>query len=138
MGAGEILRPRLRVLPVGWAWALYFAQGVVSERARRPCVDGDRQLLRDKRPAPLLRPGRPLAAVYVDNFTGVGDSAADAESGARAFEARAAAFRAAARSATPEQQGPPRANWPRRLGRSPWPSGRGGFDRTRVRTARSE
>ncbi|CAK0849661.1 unnamed protein product, partial [Prorocentrum cordatum] len=35
-------------------------------------------------------PARPLAAVYVDNFTGVGGSAVDAEHGVRAFEERAA------------------------------------------------
>ncbi|CAK0809347.1 unnamed protein product, partial [Prorocentrum cordatum] len=88
--AGELLFPCLRVLPMGWAWALYFAQEAVTQQVRRSAADGDRQLLRDKRPAPLLRPGRPLAAVYVDNFTGVGGSAVDAEHGVRAFEERAA------------------------------------------------
>ncbi|CAK0828914.1 unnamed protein product [Prorocentrum cordatum] len=62
--AEEMLRPCLRVLPMVWAWALYFAQEVVSNQVRASCLDGDRQLLRDKRPAPLLRPGKPLAAVY--------------------------------------------------------------------------
>ncbi|CAK0895889.1 unnamed protein product [Prorocentrum cordatum] len=97
--AGELLFPCLRVLPMGWAWALYFAQEAVAHQVRRSTADGDRQLLRDKRPAPLLRPGRPLAAVHVDNFTGVGGSAADAELGARAFEERAAEAGLALRAA---------------------------------------
>ncbi|CAK0825870.1 unnamed protein product [Prorocentrum cordatum] len=97
--AGELLFPCLRVLPTGWAWALYFAQEAVTQQVRRSTADGDRQLLRDKRPAPLLRPGRPLAAVYADNFTGVGGSAADAELGVRAFEERAAEAGLALRAA---------------------------------------
>ncbi|CAK0886193.1 unnamed protein product, partial [Prorocentrum cordatum] len=88
--AGEMLCPCLRVLPMGWAWALYFAQEVVSNQVRASCLDGDRQLLRGKRPAPLLRLGKPPAAVHVDNFTGVGGSAADAAAGVGAFQARAA------------------------------------------------
>ncbi|CAK0874268.1 unnamed protein product [Prorocentrum cordatum] len=63
---------------------------VVSHHVRQSCVDGDRQLLRDKRPAPLLRPGKPLAAVCVGNFTGVGGSAADAREGVEAFHGQAA------------------------------------------------
>ncbi|CAK0856139.1 unnamed protein product, partial [Prorocentrum cordatum] len=66
--AGELLFPCLRVLPMGWAWALYFPREAVAHQ----------------------RPGKPLAAAYVDNFTGVGGSAADAELGVRVFEERAA------------------------------------------------
>ncbi|CAK0832272.1 unnamed protein product [Prorocentrum cordatum] len=87
---GELLYPVMRALPMGWSWALHFAQEAVTTLAERGCPGGSEQLLQDKRPAPLLRPGRPVSAVHVDNFTGLGGCQEDAAFGVRGFEKAAA------------------------------------------------
>ena len=54
-------------MPMGWAWSLYFANEVIVHQcslSRGGCLD---DVIRDKRPAPLLQPGRPAVGVYVDN-----------------------------------------------------------------------
>jgi len=67
---GEELFFCFRGMPMGWSWALYYCQEAMAAAVRRavpetsPGVGG---LLVDGRPAPLLRRGSPVAAVYVDN-----------------------------------------------------------------------
>ncbi|CAK0822212.1 unnamed protein product [Prorocentrum cordatum] len=88
--AGELLYPATRALPMGWPWALHFAQEAATALAERGCPGGSEQLLQDKRPAPLLRPGRPVSAAYVDNFAGLGGCREGAVRGVRGFERAAA------------------------------------------------
>ena len=73
---GERLWVALRVLPMGWSWALWFCQDCLTEamvaaestRSGRSAATIRReQLLGDRRPAPALRPGKPILAPYVDN-----------------------------------------------------------------------
>ncbi|CAK0847980.1 unnamed protein product, partial [Prorocentrum cordatum] len=88
--AGELLYPAMRALPMGRSWAPHFAQEAVTTLAKRGCPGGSEQLLQDTRPAPLLRPGRPVSAVHVGNFTGLGGRQEGAAFGVRGFERAAA------------------------------------------------
>ena len=72
-------------LPMGWSWSLFFAQEVMSQVVSSVLVSGSRLgdapvggLLRDGEVVPVLGPGRPVGAVYVDNATIVAGSFADA------------------------------------------------------------
>eukprot|EP00959_Pyramimonas_sp_CCMP1952_P253316 5292393-Pyramimonas_sp.AAC.1 len=77
---------------MGWSWALYFCNEAVASRAAAVAADGWGSLLRERAPAPRLVPGQPVHAVYVDNHTGLGHSAADAEQAHQDFRAQCAAF----------------------------------------------
>ena len=71
----EWLFPAFRVMPMGWSWSLWLCQNalvdamVASEVARtgQPRPDVEARVLVDHRPAPLLAPGKPILAPYVDN-----------------------------------------------------------------------
>ncbi|CAK0906294.1 unnamed protein product, partial [Prorocentrum cordatum] len=64
----------------------------VASRAAAVAAEGWGSLLRERAPAPRLVPGQPVHAVYVDNHTGLGHSAADAEQAHQDFRAQCAAF----------------------------------------------
>ena len=67
--------PALAVLPMGWAWSLWFVHHalcdamVASEmkRCQEPRAAVEPRLLRDRHPCPRLRAGAPTLAQYVDN-----------------------------------------------------------------------
>ncbi|CAK0839763.1 unnamed protein product, partial [Prorocentrum cordatum] len=63
------LYPRLRVVPMGWSWAMWWCQSVMERVAEAAGCDDDARL-RDGRPAPSLDPSCHLE--YVDNFVSIG------------------------------------------------------------------
>ena len=65
-------------MPMGWSWALYFAQNIISEQCRIAGKADDKQLIRDKHPAPTIQPGAPAIGVYVDNVHAFGGNSSDA------------------------------------------------------------
>ena len=74
---------------MGWSWALYLCQDVLSEQMVRAEVartgrDAEEirstQILRDRRPPPCPRPGYPLLCPYVDNANVMSTSAVEAKS----------------------------------------------------------
>ncbi|CAK0911875.1 unnamed protein product [Prorocentrum cordatum] len=69
VGASTKLYPRLRVVPMGWSWAMWWCQSVM-ERVAEAAGCGDDARLRDGRPAPSLDPSCHLE--YVDNFVSIG------------------------------------------------------------------
>ena len=57
-------------MPLGWTWALFFWQSALAAAVRtvvRAGPDGRGGLVEDGEAAPVLAPGWPIAAVYVDN-----------------------------------------------------------------------
>ena len=81
-------------MPMGWSWALYFAQAAMEtpfERALGAPRDGIGGLLRDGRPPPLIGKGRPVGSVYVDNGAIFAASREDCIAGDRAVRRELAA-----------------------------------------------
>ena len=66
---GRLLRPRVRVVPMGWNWALWWCQRIHEQIITRSGLP-DAERLVDRRPAPPPRPSCHTA--YVDNFIAFG------------------------------------------------------------------
>ena len=65
-------------MPMGWSWALYFAQEIISEQCRIACGAGSDELIKDKSVAPPILPGKAPIGVYVDNVHTFGGTSRDA------------------------------------------------------------
>ena len=65
-------------MPIGWSWALYFAQEIISEQCRIACGATTTELVRDKTAAPMLSPGKAVIGVHVDNVHTFGGTIQDA------------------------------------------------------------
>ena len=66
---------------MGWAWALYFCQAAMAKAVAAAVPMRDEKyggLVRDGFPPPLVAPGAPIAAVYVDNAVVVAWSPSEA------------------------------------------------------------
>ena len=72
VSGGDLISPRLVVLPMGWSWSLHLAQSISVEALLRSGVP-EQNLIVDKRPCPSLA-SHVCAAAYVDNFMCVGSS----------------------------------------------------------------
>lgn len=77
---GESLFVCFGGMPMGWSWALYFAQEIISEQCRLACGAGPDELIKDKMKAPRIRPGKAPIGVYVDNVHTFGGTSHDASS----------------------------------------------------------
>eukprot|EP00435_Cladocopium_sp_Y103_P061503 s490_g23.t1 len=75
---GESLYVCFGGMPMGWSWALYSAQEIVSEQCRVACNAGPSELVRDKTVAPTISPGKAAIGVYVDNVHTFGGTVQDA------------------------------------------------------------
>ena len=75
---GETLFVCFGGMPMGWSWALYFAQEIVSEQCRIASGAEPGELVRDKTMAPLVSPGKAAIGVYVDNVHTFGGTSQDA------------------------------------------------------------
>ena len=75
---GETLFVCFGGMPMGWPWALYFAQEIISEQCRIACGATTSELVRDKTVAPMLSPGKAMIGVYVDNVHTFGGTIQDA------------------------------------------------------------
>ncbi|CAK0863104.1 unnamed protein product, partial [Prorocentrum cordatum] len=64
---GEVLYPCMAAVRVGWSWALYFANEAVTYRVEKTLEDGADQIMREMQPTPVLRPGKCVTGVHVDN-----------------------------------------------------------------------
>eukprot|EP00971_Amphidinium_carterae_P212080 4208518-Amphidinium_carterae.1 len=68
-------------LPMGWTWAMVFAQGAMESFVQAGVGDDDSGIggmVRDGMAVPIPQPGRPIAAVYVDNVAVLGYTKLDA------------------------------------------------------------
>ena len=67
----------VRVVCMGWSWALDFANGAValSVEKAKGARGGEHTQIRERRPAPILQPCGVIAGVYVDNVTILGAAA---------------------------------------------------------------
>lgn len=54
-------------MPMGWSWALYMAQEIISHQCLLALGASPEQLIKDKTIAPRVSPGRNPIGVYVDN-----------------------------------------------------------------------
>ncbi|CAE8582249.1 unnamed protein product [Polarella glacialis] len=60
--------PRLRVVPMGWSWAMWIAQRAHQFQALIGAGLNQDRLLVDGRPAPNLKDGTPIILPYCDNL----------------------------------------------------------------------
>ena len=76
---GETLFVWFGGMPIGWSWALYFAQEIISEQCRIACGATTTELVRNKTAAPMLSPGKAVIGVYVDNAHTFGGTIQDVQ-----------------------------------------------------------
>jgi hypothetical protein len=75
---GERVYICFRGMPMGWSWALYFAQEIISHQCLLAVDQPEKVLIRDKHPAPAVRPNTPVLGVYVDNVHSFGGKQGEA------------------------------------------------------------
>ena len=83
--------PVFEAMAMGWTWALHFCNEAVAVLADQLPDSGEAgaQHIREKCVAPRLAPSRPVVAIYVDNYTGIGGTRADAQASLDSFKATA-------------------------------------------------
>jgi hypothetical protein len=69
---GNMIWPALRVFPMGWNWAFWFAQRVHQHIALEAPGLSSSRLIRDVHPAPSLDDGEPAILPYADNLNVAG------------------------------------------------------------------
>jgi len=79
ISTGEKLFVCFGGMPMGWSWALYFAQEIICEQCLKACDETPARLIRDKHPSPLVEPGHPALGVYVDNVHAFGGTPQDSQ-----------------------------------------------------------
>jgi hypothetical protein len=65
---------------MGWSWALWLSQEIVSFQCLKACGYSDDSLVRDKNPPPPVMPGQPPLGIYVDNVHAFAGKSGDASS----------------------------------------------------------
>ena len=65
----ELLRPVIRTMPMGWTWALHFANTLVSDLVAQSAGASPSDTFKERSPAPQLVPGSTAVGVYVDNVS---------------------------------------------------------------------
>ena len=60
--------PVLKVVPMGWSWAMWVAQRIHQHQAELALNTGPEQVLVDGRPPPSLQTGLPVLIPYADNM----------------------------------------------------------------------
>ena len=74
-------------VPMGWSWALWLAQDIVSYQTLQALNLPFSSLIQDKRPPPQVEPMRPAVGVYVDNVHVFAGKPAEAGEAMRKVEA---------------------------------------------------
>ena len=77
---GEQVFVCFRGVPMGWSWAFWLSNEIVCHQCLVATGGAEDSLVRDKRVAPKVLPGKPPIGVYVDNvhtFSGCSDDAHD-------------------------------------------------------------
>ena len=75
---GELVYAAFRGVPMGWSWALYLANQIVSYQASMSSDRAGEDEIRDRHPPPSIKPGLPVVGVYVDNIHTLGGKFGDA------------------------------------------------------------
>ena len=73
----EFVFPVVESLCMGWSWALFFCNEVLTETVCAVSSRGSGGLLLDRAPAPPLTEGHAIHSVYADNYTAVGATECD-------------------------------------------------------------
>lgn len=76
VGAGEFITPRLRALPMGWSWALWWCQAIHERCVEAAGLGPERRLCDGQEPAAIT--DRPHLQ-YVDNFAVLGEKREEVE-----------------------------------------------------------
>ena len=88
LGGDTIIYPVIGAMPMGWTWALFFANETVAHIARSTCVERPLEC-REKLPSPQLWDGKTFTSTYVDNVSVFGAFEADVQA---RMDSLAAAF----------------------------------------------
>ena len=78
----EVLYPVIQVMPMGWTWALFFANETVASIVRETC-EGHGCEMREKLPVPQLWDSPTITSTYVDNVAIIGARKKDVENRAQ-------------------------------------------------------
>ena len=65
---GGMTHPRMKVVPMGWSWAMWIAQRIHQHQAALAVDCSPDQVLVDGRPPPDLQAGSPVMIPYADNL----------------------------------------------------------------------
>lgn len=84
-----VLFPVIGAMPMGWTWALFFANETVASIARSSCISRPLEC-REKLPTPQLWEAETFTSVYVDNVSVFGAKRQDVK---KRMEALSEAFR---------------------------------------------
>ena len=71
-GESDVFYPQMRVVPMGWSWAMYFAQRIHQHQVMLGTGAKPEQILADGRPVPSLSSGVPIIVPYADNLNVIG------------------------------------------------------------------
>ncbi len=78
LNGDSIIYPVIGAMPMGWTWALFFANETVAHIARSTCVERPLEC-REKLPSPQLWDGKTFTSTYVDNVSVFGAREADVQ-----------------------------------------------------------
>ena len=68
----DMVYPQFGVVPMGWSWAMFFAQRVHQNQALISSGLGMSRILAEGLPAPSLDDGEPCILAYADNLNVIG------------------------------------------------------------------
>lgn len=71
--------PQMKVVPMGWSWAMFFAQRIHQHQVMIGTGISHEQVLADGRPAPSLDSGKCVIIPYADNLNVVGINQQDVQ-----------------------------------------------------------
>ena len=75
----ETVYPQMRVVPMGWSWAMFFAQRIHQHQVMVGADLAHEQVLADGRPAPDLSSGTTVIVPYADNLNVIGTCKEDVQ-----------------------------------------------------------
>ena len=75
----QLLYPASEAMAMGWSWALYFANEIITHRVALSRGSWPGDAMRERRPCPQVGLSRPVTGVYVDNVRVIGGRPADVD-----------------------------------------------------------
>ena len=78
-GSVADIYPQMKVVPMGWSWAMFFAQRIHQLQVMIGAGISHEQVLVDGRPPPMLDDGKSIVIPYADNLNVIGINKQDVQ-----------------------------------------------------------
>ena len=78
-GSVADIYPQMKVVPMGWSWAMFFAQRIHQHQVMIGAGISHEQVLVDGRPPPMLDDGKSIVIPYADNLNVIGINKQDVQ-----------------------------------------------------------